>query len=133
MLSAVCMLGSAGMVWSQSSLTSHQVEMANIVDNYTNKIKESIVFEYVYCNDDPCETIVVVLTNVGHLGFDVSEISISDKISGFNNVHLVSSGKVLPNNSIAISITDTSFSSYAVLDVMTKTSRNNIIQTQIST
>ena len=106
--------------------------MANSVDDYINKLNESMVYEYVYCSDDPCGTIIVVLTNVGDIGLDVTKISISDKISGFNKIHPVSSGTIMPNNSIAVSINDPTFSSYSVLDVMVETSRGNIIQTQIS-
>ena len=133
MMSAVVILGSAGVVWSQTSLNSQQVEMANSVDDYINKLNESLVYEYVYCSDDPCGTIIVVLTNVGEIGLDVTKISISDKISGFNKIHPVSNDIIMPDNSIVVSINDPSFSSYSVLDVMVETSRGNIIQTQIST
>ncbi len=133
MMSAVVILGSAGVVWSQTSLNSQQVEMANSVDDYINKLNESMVYEYVYCSDDPCGTIIVVLTNVGDVGFDVTKISISDKISGFTKIHPVSNDSIMPDNSIVVSINDPSFSSYSVLDVMVETSRGNIIQTQIST
>jgi len=133
MMSAVTILGSAGVVWSQTSLTTQQVEMADSVDGYINKLNESIVYEYVYCNDDPCGTINVVLTNVGNIGVDVSKISISNKISGFTKIHPVSGGMIMPDSSIAVSINDPSFSSYSILDVMVETSRGNIIQTQIST
>ena len=133
MMSAVVILGSAGVVWSQTSLTSQQVEMTNVVDNYTNKLNESMVFEYVYCSDDPCETIIVVITNTGHIGLSVSEIIISDKVSGFSKIHAVSNGAMGPDESIAIPINDGSFSSYNVLNIMSKTDRGNIIQTQIST
>jgi len=133
MMSAVAIIGSSGVVWSQTSLNSQQVEMANSVDGYINKLNESLVFEYVYCNNDPCGTINVVLTNVGTVGLDVSQISISDKISGFSKIHPVSNEKIMPDGSIAVSINDPSFSSYSVLDVMVETSRGNIIQTQITT
>ena len=133
MMSAVVILGSAGVVWSQTSLNSQQVEMANSVDDYINKLNESMMYEYVYCSDDPCGTIIVVLTNVGDVGLDVTKISISDKISGFNKIHPVSNDIIMPDNSIVVSINDPSFSSYSVLDVMVETSRGNIIQTQIST
>jgi len=133
MMSAVVILGSAGVVWSQTSLNSQQVEMSNSVDGYINKLSESMVYEYVYCSDEPCGTIIVVLTNVGDIGLDVTKISISDKISGFAKIHPVSSGSIMPDNSIVVSITDPSFSSYSVLDVMVETARGNIIQTQIST
>ncbi len=133
MMSAVVILGSAGVVWSQTTLNSQQVEMANSVGDYINKLNESMMYEYVYCSDDPCGTIIVVLTNVGDVAFDVTKISISDKISGFNKIHPVSNEKIIPDGSIAVSINDPSFSSHSVLDVMVETSRGNIIQTQITT
>ncbi len=133
MMSSVCVLGSAGVVWSQTSLTTQQAEMTDSVNNYSNKLSESLMFEYVYCNDEPCETIVVVITNVGEIGLDISEISISDKTTGFNKIQPISSGGIMPQSSIAIPINDPSFSSHSVLDVMATTSRGNIIQTQLST
>ncbi len=133
MMSAVAILGSAGVVWSQTSLNSQQIEMTNSVHNYLNKVNESMVFEQVYCTGTPCETVIVVLTNIGEIGIDVSQISISDQTSGFSKIHPVSSGIIMPKNSIAVSINEPSFSSYSILNVMIETSRGNIIQTQIST
>ena len=133
MMSAVCILGSAGVVWSQTSLTTQQIEMTNTVNDYSNKLNESLNFEYVYCNDEPCETIIVVITNNGKIGLEVSEVRISDKISGFGKTHPITNGEIMPDQSIVIPINDSSFSSYSVLDVTGQTSRGNIIQTQIST
>lgn len=133
MMSAVCALGSTGIVWSQSTLTSQQVEMTDTVQQYTNKLNESLNFEYVYCNDDPCETVVVVLTNVGNVGLEVSQVSISNDIAGFNKIETISNGGIMPDSSISISIFDPTFSSYDVLDIKTTTSRGNILHTQIST
>lgn len=133
MMSAVCVLGSTGVVWSQSSFTDKQVEMTNSAVGYVNKLNESLVFEYVYCATDPCDQINVVLTNIGDVGLETTEIIISDKVTGFDKIHKVTNGQILPDHSISIPISDPEFSSHGVLDVMVKTSRGNIIQTQIST
>ena len=133
MMSAVCVIGSTGLVWSQSSLTAQQVEMTDVVEKYTNKLNESLNFEYVYCTDSPCENIVVILTNVGRVGVTVSEIKVSDDSSGFNKIHPVSNGGILPDESIAIAINDSTFSSHSVLDISATTERGNMLQTQIST
>ncbi len=114
MMTAVTIMGGAGVVWSQTSLNSQQTEMSDTVDDYLNKLNESLMFEYVYCNDDPCDTIIVVLTNVGDLGLDVSQITVSDRISGFSNVHSLSKGQIMPDGSISVVINDSSFSSYSV-------------------
>ncbi|MBS3922208.1 MAG: hypothetical protein KGZ37_03560 [Nitrosarchaeum sp.] len=133
MMSAVCMMGSAGVVWSQSSLATQQADMTNTASNYMNKLKESMVFEYVYCTSDPCNQMNVVITNIGDVGLDIDEITVSEKMSGFNKIQLVNNGQIMPNDSLKIAIDDASFSSYGVLDVMAKTSRGSIIQTQTST
>ena len=133
MMTAVTIMGGAGVVWSQTSLNSQQIEMSDTVDDYLNKLNESLMFEYVYCNDDPCDTIIVVLTNVGDLGLDVSQIIISDRISGFSKIHSMSKAQIMPDGSISVVISDSSFSSYGVLDVSATTTRGSIIQTQIST
>jgi hypothetical protein len=133
MMSAVAIIGSAGLVWSQTALTTQQVEMSNVIDDYTNKINESLTFEYVYCNDTPCETIIVIITNNGKIAMNIAQINISDKISSFNKIHSLSNGEIQTQQSIAIPINDLSFSSYSVLDVTAETSRGNTIQTQINT
>ena len=133
MMSAVVMMGSAGVVWSQTSLAVQQADMANTASNYMNKLNESLVFEYVYCPSDPCDQINVVLTNIGHVGLDVSELTISEKMSGFSKIQSVTNGQITPQNSIEITVNDAGFSSYDILDVMVKTNRGNIIQTQTNT
>ena len=133
MMSAVVMMGSAGVVWSQTSLAVQQADMANTASNYMNKLNESLVFEYVYCTSDPCDQINVVLTNIGHVGLDVSELTISEKMSGFSKIQSVTNGQITPQNSIEITVNDAGFSSYDILDVMVKTNRGNIIQTQTNT
>jgi len=135
MMTAVTVMGGAGVVWSQTSLNSQQVEMTNTANDYLNKINESMMFEYVYCNSDPCDTIIVVITNIGDMGLDVSKITISDTPSGFQQVHSLSKGQIMPDDSISVVIDEDviPFSLYDVLDVSATTVRGNIIQTQMHT
>ena len=133
MMTAVTILGGAGVVWSQTSMNTQQMEMSETVDTYLNKINESMMFEYVYCNSDPCDRIIVVITNVGDLGLDVSKITISDKQSGFQKVHSLSKGQIMSGDSISVVIDDLAFQLYDVLDVSATTDRGNIIQTQMHT
>jgi hypothetical protein len=133
MMTAVTILGGAGVVWSQTTMNSQQMEMSETVDTYLNKINESMMFEYVYCNSDPCDRIIVVITNVGDLGLDVSKITISDKQSGFQKVHSLSKGQIMSGDSISVVIDDLAFQLYDVLDVSATTDRGNIIQTQMHT
>ena len=131
MMSAVTMMGIAGVVMNQSSLAEQQVGIADTAADYMNKLDESLVFEYVYCASDPCEQINVVLTNVGHIGLEVSKVTIS--ASEFTKIHPVLNGQIMPDHSIAIPINDAEFSSYKILDVVVETHRGNIIQTQTNT
>ena len=86
----------------------------------------------MYCNSSPCETIIVIVTNNGRVGLDITEISISDKNSGFNKIHVVSNGGIGPDQSIAIPVNDPAFASHNVLEVTGKTARENFIQTIIT-
>ena len=133
MMTAVTILGGAGVVWSQTTMNSQQMEMSETVDTYLNKINESMMFEYVYCNSDPCDRIIVVITNVGDLGLDVSKITISDKQSGFQKVQSLTKGQIIPDDSISIVIDDLAFQLYDVLDVSATTARGNVIQSQMHT
>jgi len=133
MMTAVTVLGGAGVVWSQTSLNTQQVEMTDTVNDYLNKINESMMFEYVYCDSDPCDSIIVVITNVGDMGLDVSKITISDKQSGFQKVQTLSKGQIMSDGSISVVIDDLGFQLYDVLDVSATTVRGNIIQTQMHT
>jgi hypothetical protein len=133
MMTAVTILGGAGVVWSQTSMNTQQMEMSETVDTYLNKINESMMFEYVYCNTDPCDSIIVVITNVGDLGVDVSKITISDKQSGFQKVQSLTKGQIMPDGSISVVIDDLAFQLYDVLDVSATTVRGNLIQTQMHT
>ncbi|MFB5640040.1 MAG: hypothetical protein ACE5RA_07405 [Nitrosopumilus sp.] len=133
MMTAVTILGGAGVVWSQTSMNTQQMEMSETVDAYLNKINESMMFEYVYCNTDPCDSVIVVITNVGDLGVDVSKITISDKQSGFQKVQSLSKGQIMPDGSISVVIDDLAFQLYDVLDVSATTVRGNLIQTQMHT
>lgn len=133
MMSAVCLMGSTGVVWSQSSLSRQQADMTSTVSDYISKLNESLIFEYVYCTSDPCSQIDAVLTNVGHVGLEVTEITITEKTSGYSKIQPVINGQILPEHSMKITINDASFSSYSVLDVMVKTNRGSIIMTQTNT
>jgi len=128
MMTAVTILGGAGVVWSQTSMNTQQIEMSETVDDYLNKINESMMFEYVYCNSDPCDSIIVVITNVGDLGVDISKITISNKQSGFQKVQSLTKGQIMPYGSISVVIDDLGFQLYDVLDVSATTTRGNIIQ-----
>jgi len=132
MMSAVCILGSAGAVWSQSSFAVQQKDMTDTAENYVNKLSESLVFEYVYCASNPCDQINVIVTNIGEIGVDVTEVVFSEKTTGFNKIHVVSNGQIMPDHSISIPVSDAGFASTNILDVMIKTNRGNIIQTQTS-
>ena len=133
MMTAVTVLGGAGVVWSQTTMNTQQMEMNETVNDYVNKIGESMMFEYVYCDSDPCDSIIVVITNVGDLGLDVSKITISDKQSGFQKVQSLTKGQIMPEGSISVVINDLGFQLYDVLDVSATTTRGNIIQSQMHT
>ena len=131
LLTATALLGTTALSWSSTSLNVKQVEMAEAVAIHVNKIKESIIFESVYCNTS-CSTLDIALTNVGSIGISVAEIIISDKVSGFNHVEQYQNADIMQDGIYTISITE-SFPTNAILDITISTSRDNIFSTQTST
>lgn len=131
LLTATVLLGTAGISWSSSILNVKQAEAAEAVANHVNKIKESIIFESVYCNTNS-NTLDIALTNVGSIGVSVAEITISDKVSGFYHVEQYQNADIMPDGIYTISITE-NFPTNAILDITVSTSRGNIYSTQTST
>ena len=131
MLTATSLLGTMVVLWSNEDLVLRQ---SALVDQYvisSNKMKESIIFESVYCNTS-CSTLDIALTNVGSIGISVAEIIISDKVSGFNHVEQYQNADIMQDGIYIISITE-SFPTNAILDITISTSRDNIFSTQTST
>lgn len=85
MLSAVAVLGSAVVTWSNGNLKAYETILSNTVATNTNKINEFLIVENVWycksvCPSVPSSTtppaINITLTNKGNIAVSVTDIKI---------------------------------------------------------
>ena len=98
MLTAVAVLGSALVAWSNGNLKVFETALSTSASNATNKISESLAIEnIVFCHS--CNTtngnnvINVTLTNTGTVGVTVNQIQVNSTI-----IKNYAKGTVLPTN-----------------------------------
>ena len=91
MLTAVAVIGSAIVSWSNGNLKAFETNLANISSDKTNKINENLLIENVaFCHTTHCPTtnnangINITLTNVGYVGLNVTQIQINGSSFSWN-------------------------------------------------
>jgi len=100
MLSAVAVLGTMIVAWSNSSLFSHQQVLTTTLTTNVNKIKESLMIENVWFNTTNTGYVNITLNNVGTIGFNVTEIRLtSSYLDQINSTNV----PILPNQMYSVS------------------------------
>ena len=84
MLTAVVVLGTSLVAFSNSKLTTFENGLAGSASDKTNKIKENLLIENVWfcslCGGPPFnQGINITLTNAGNVGFNVTQIKINNQ------------------------------------------------------
>ncbi len=79
MLTAVAVLGSAMVAWSNSNLKTFDIALTTTAVNSTNKISESVSIEnIVFCHCGGSNNVInVTLTNTGTIGVRISQIQVN--------------------------------------------------------
>src|SRR5579872_3315983 len=81
MLTAVAVIGSAVVSWSNGNLKAFETSLASSSSDKTNKINENLLIENLaFCYNCPppisSKGINITLTNVGYVGLNVTQIQI---------------------------------------------------------
>ena len=128
LLSAVAVLGTAVVGWSNSNLNIHQTELQTAFSSNLNKLNENVVFEYVWFGTN---FVNITLANVGTVGLDVNTVEFVDPDNAASlHKETLSNGKIFPNKSISPQITY-SWTSGQTFDVVITTARDVIFRTQV--
>jgi len=128
LLSAVAVLGTAVVGWSNSNLNIHQTELQTAFSSNLNKLNENVVFEYVWFGTN---FVNITLANVGTVGLDVNTVEFVDPDNAASlHKETLSNGKIFPNKSISPQITY-SWTSGQTFDVVITTARGVIFRTQV--
>ncbi|VVC06239.1 Uncharacterised protein [uncultured archaeon] len=101
MLTAVAAIGTAVVAWSNTNLRTFEFNLASSASDKTNKINENLVIENVVLKPDvplplpdhPA-AINITVTNTGTVGFNVTQIQVSDSS---NNIIVKDANTCAPN------------------------------------
>src|SRR3990172_4478940 len=128
MLSAVGIMGTTAVSWSNSNLVTHQEILSKSLSDKTNKITEFMTIENVWAGGtSPNKFLNVTLTNTGNIGLTVTEI----KIDGITSkVTPITDGELVPGRSYS-TIIYYEWNTNDVLNVYVTTERDSIFRTQV--
>lgn len=129
MLTAVAVIGSSIVVWSNSNLRAFESTLANTTATNTNKINENLVIENVnFCNcQSGAHWVNVTLTNLGNLRLAVSQI----KLNTTNSWVLSPPTNILPGKSFTYN-QSYNWQSQIPINVYVTTTRGSIFSSQVT-
>jgi len=131
MLSAVAVLGTAIVAWSNSNLFSNQQVLNTQLTTNVNKIKESIVIENVWFQTGSPKYINITLNNVGTIGLNVTSIKIDNKTDGTIDQINQTNDAVLPGKTQSYKI-KFGWQSSVPIKIFITTARDNIFTVEDS-
>ena len=125
MLTAVAVLGTFIVAWSNSNLFSQQQVLTTQLTTNVNKIKESLSVENVWFQTGSPKYINITLNNVGTIGFNVTSLKFDNKTDGTIDQENKTNDGVLPakNKSYKIKF---SWQSGVPIKIFVTTARGNI-------
>jgi hypothetical protein len=141
MLTAIAVLGTTLVSWSNSNLRAFEFSLANNVSNKTNQMNENLAIENVVfctnCGGPNTKNIVnITLTNTGTVSVRVNPIQINNTV--INNYYSSSSSlpvNIMPKNSYLVSATlpsPTTWASKKPDTITVTTARGSMFTTQVS-
>jgi archaellum component FlaF (FlaF/FlaG flagellin family) len=127
MLSAVAMMGSFLVLWSNSTLSSHKMAMESTYSSKLNKLNELLIIENVWFGQYPTKFVNITVNNAGSIWLNVTKIQLS--IPGDGKEFLFSDTSIAPNKSYSTKISYP-WTDNVPLDVIVTTARDSIYRTQ---
>jgi len=134
LLSAVAIMGSMIVAWSQSLLSQHESELQVSFARSINKLNEGLVVENVWFDAVPSPKIVnVTLSNIGTIYLNITKIDFIDPDDGSNLVStgLISDGGIALNQLYSKNVTYDGWTVDTPINVVVITERDNIITKQV--
>ena len=136
MLSAVSIMGTMMLIWSQTSMSEQKMEIEEIFSTQLNKINEDLLFENIWfalpAGSMSDNHLNVTLGNIGILGLNVTTIRITNTTLG-NNTYIdydYTDLGIIKSESISQNVTYP-WQSGDELDVLVFTGRGNQYITQV--
>ncbi len=103
LLSAVAIMGSMLVAWSNSIFATEQNEINEVYSEGVNKLNEFLVIENVWFGNNPSKFINVTLSNVGNIGLNVTKITLDNSVDKTDL--LITDGGMARNDDFSTEIT----------------------------
>ena len=133
MLTAVAVIGTAVVAWSNSNLKAFETTLVTSASDKTNKINEALIIENVvfvpYIINPLLPFVNMTVTNVGTTGFNVTTIQITDGTT--TSSYSITQGAV-PKHSSALFSQHFNWHSGIPVTITITTKRGTVISTQAS-
>jgi len=136
MLSAVAILGSTLVMWSNSNLGAYETKLGNTANNNANKFNEALSIENAWFCQTKCPHGItprganVTLTNVGTIGLNVTQIKLNST-STATSISSVNIGLV-PGQSYMWGLSSYNWASKKPVTIYVTTARGTIFTTQVT-
>jgi archaellum component FlaF (FlaF/FlaG flagellin family) len=127
MLSAVAMMGTFLVLWSNSALSSHKMTMESEYSSKLNKLNELLIIENVWFGQSPSKFVNITLNNAGSIWLNVTKIQLS--VPGDSKEFLFNRTSIAPNKSNSTKISY-AWTDNAPVDVIVTTARDSVYRTQ---
>ena len=131
LLSAVAIMGTFVVAWSDMKLNSQQQKLTSTFNDIANKLNEDFVIENVWY-DYVLDNVNVTITNVGILALNVTEIKFTNS-TYYNDIVTLSitDGQILIQESFSRNVTYSGLTSGDAFNVVVTSERGNIVQKQV--
>lgn len=131
LLTAVAVMGTMVVGWSNSNLTVHKQELESSFSDHINRLNEDLLLEHVWFGGTG-PSVNITMNNVGTVGLNVTEIKIKNPSTGetidsfaYTNGGIVTSGTLSVNETFA-------WVSSTPYDVVITTERGSLFKTQVT-
>lgn len=127
LLSAVAVMGSVLVVWSNSVFATEQNELNGVYSNGINKLNEFLVIENIWFgNDTSTKYLNMTISNIGNIGLNVTKITLDDTIDKSESI--ISNGGIIRNGEFSLEITY-DWKTTSPIEVTVSTERGKIYKT----
>ena len=131
MLTAVALMGTGVVSWSNTNLFAHQQSLQSTYSTSINKINEDLKIENVWFAKPPQfseKFLNVTVSNLGNVGITVAKIELIN--STHSIAYQLNNWEILPKKSDSKLITN-EWGNGALIDVVVTTDRDSIFRTQV--
>lgn len=130
LLSAVAVLGTGLVTWSQSNLSAHQQNLELDFSKKVNRLNEFLILEHVWFGTTPY-SVNMTITNLGSVRSEIVEIKFVNSNTKQNLITFtLNNGTIDKSNSISFQ-PNFDYTQYQALDIVITTGRGSIFTSQV--